>query len=254
MNWYVKGEDGKVFGPADDEKILSWVKEGRIDPFAGVSNDLKQWKLASLVPMFEMDWIVENEPGSFYGPTHRNVIDELIRAGSLSPACRIYQDYRDGAAEKEAAAARAAAEKAMVEVQTEAEKAMAEVQAEAEQALASKESEIAELKSELDRMKAKDAEIAALRSELEQAKARAAGSEARVHELEDRFASLSAVKKREWEAEVVEPEVLAEEPPPTVRDVFHSGKAQSLADLERQAQAELARMGASKAKRFFGLN
>ena len=45
MNWYVKGADGKVFGPADDEKIIAWVKDGRVDPFAGVSNDLKQWKL-----------------------------------------------------------------------------------------------------------------------------------------------------------------------------------------------------------------
>jgi hypothetical protein len=236
MNWYVKGEGGKVFGPADDEKMLSWVKEGRVDPFAGVSTDLKQWKLASLVPMFEMDWIVENEPGSFYGPTHRNVIDDLIGAGSLSPACRIYQNYHDGAAEKEAADARAAAEKAMAEVQTEAERAMAEVQADAERALASKEQE-----------------IAALKSELEQAKSMAAESAARVHELEDKFASLSAVKKREWSMEVVEPEILTGEPPPSVREVFRPGNANALADLERQAQAELARMGASKAKKFFGI-
>ena len=75
MKWYVKNSDGKVFGPADDEKILAWVRDGRVDPFAGVSNDLKQWKLASLVPVFEMDWIVEDAPGRFYGPTHRAVID-----------------------------------------------------------------------------------------------------------------------------------------------------------------------------------
>lgn len=254
MNWYVKGEGGKVFGPADDEKILSWVKEGRIDPFAGVSNDLKQWKLACLVPMFEMDWLVENEPGNFYGPTHREVIDDLIKAGSLSPTCRIYQDYHDGAVEKEAAAARAAAEKAMVEVQTEAERAMAEVQADAERALASKDSEITALMSELEQMKAKDAEIAALKAELDRVKAESAKSDARVRELEDRFAVLSAGKKREWEMEVVEPEILAEEPPAAVRKVFNPGKTHTLADLERQAQAELARMGASKAKKFFGFN
>jgi hypothetical protein len=252
MNWYVKGADGKVFGPADDEKMLSWVKEGRIDPFAGVSNDLKQWKLASLVPMFEMDWIVENAPGSFYGPTHRNVIDDLIKAESLSPTCRIYQDYHDGAVEKAAEASRAAAEKAMVEVQTEAERAMAEVQADAERVLASKDSEITALKSELEQMKAKDVEIAALKSELEQAKSMAAESAARMCELEDKFASLSVAKKREWKMEVVEPEIVAEEPPSSVREIFKPGKAQILADLERQAQAELARMGASGAKKFFG--
>ena len=136
MNWYVKGADGKVFGPADDEKIIAWVKDGRVDPFAGVSNDLKQWKLASLEPTFEMDWIVENEPGRFYGPTHRAVVDDLIKSGSLTPSCRIYRDDHGGVAEKEAAAARAEAEKAMAEVQAEAEKAMAELKGEAERAIA----------------------------------------------------------------------------------------------------------------------
>ena len=157
MNWYVKGTDGKVFGPADDERIVAWVKDGRVDPFAGISNDLNQWKLASLEPMLEMDWIVENEPGRFYGPTHRAVVDDLIKNGSLSPTCRIYRDFHDGAAEKAEAAARDAAEKAMAEVQAEAEKAMAELKNEAEQAIASKNSEIAELKSEMEEARRKAA-------------------------------------------------------------------------------------------------
>ena len=236
MNWYVKGSDGKVFGPADDMKIVAWVKDGRVDPFAGVSNDLKQWKLASLVPMFEMDWIVENEPGRFYGPTHRDVVEDLARTGSLSSSCRIYRDYHGGAVEKEAASARAAAERAMAEVQADAEKAMAELKAEAERALL-----------------AKDSEIETLRDELAQMKSSMEHSEGRMRELEDRLASLAAAKKREWRTEIVEPEIVAEEPPPSVREMFRAGKAQTLADLERQAQAELARMGASGAKKFFGL-
>ena len=80
MKWYVKNADGKVFGPVDDEKLLAWVKDERVEPFAGVSNDLKTWKLASLVPSLEMDWLVENEPGQFYGPTHRAVIDDLLKS------------------------------------------------------------------------------------------------------------------------------------------------------------------------------
>ena len=221
--WYIKSADGKVFGPADDEKILSWVRDGRVDPFAGVSNDLKQWKLASLVPMFEMDWIVEDAPGRFYGPTHRAVVDDLIKTGSLSQSCRIYRDYRNGELEKEAAAAR-----------TEAEKAMAELKAEAERAIVSKDSEIESLKSELAR-----------------AKAAAEESEKRIRELEERLASVAETKKREWEMEVVEPEIVTETPPASVREIFKPGKAQTLAALERQAQAELARMGASEVKKFF---
>ena len=74
-----------------------------------------------------------------------------------------------------------------------------------------------------------------------------------MQELESKLTSLTEVKKREWQAEVIEPEIVAEEPPPSVRDIFKPGRAQpTLADLERQAQAELARMGASGAKKFFG--
>lgn len=240
MNWYVKGADGKVFGPADDEKIIAWVKDGRVDPFAGVSNDLKQWKLASLEPSFEMDWIVENEPGRFYGPTHRAVVDDLIKSGSLTPSCRIYRDDHGGDSEKEVAAARAEAEKAMAEVQAEAEKAMAELKGEAERAIASKE-----------------AELAALRSELELMKSRVAKSEAHAQELEQKIASLTEAKKREWKADVIEPEIVSEEPPPPIRDMFKPSRSSvqqtTLADLERQARTELARMGASGAKKFFGL-
>ena len=240
MNWYVKGADGKVFGPADDEKIIAWVKDGRVDPFAGISNDLKQWRLASLEPAFEMDWIVENEPGRFYGPTHRAVVDDLVGSGSLTPSCRIYRDDHGGAAEKEAAVARAEAEKAMAEVQEEAEKAMAELKGEAERTIASK-----------------DAELAALKSELELMKFQVEKSEARAQELERKICSLAEPKKRKWNVDVVDPEIVSEESPPSVREIFKPSKSRSqqatLADLERQAQAELARMGASGAKKFFGL-
>jgi hypothetical protein len=236
MNWYVKGADGKVFGPADDDKILAWVKDGRVDPFAGVSNDLKKWKLASLEPMFQMDWIVESEPGRFYGPTHLSVVEDLVKSGSVSSSCRIYRDYHNGAMERESAAARAEAEKAMAEVQAEAEKAMSELKSEAERAIA-----------------AKDAELQSLRSEIAGLKSQAKQSEERAKELERKISSLTETRKREWQVEVMEPEIVTEEPPPSVRDAFKPGRKQTLADLERLAQAELARMGAARAKQFFGL-
>ena len=128
----------------------------------------------------------------------------------------------------------------MAEVQAEAEKAMAELKGEAERAIASK-----------------DAELAALKSELELMKSRIAKSEAHAQELELKIASLTEAKKREWKADVVEPEIVSEEPPPPIRDMFKPSRPSvqqtTLADLERQARAELARMGASGAKKFFGL-
>ena len=236
MNWYVKNADGKVFGPVDDEKLLAWVKDGRVEPFAGVSNDLKTWKLASLVPSLEMDWLVENEPGRFYGPTHRAVVDDLLKSGALAATCRIYRDDHGGQVEKEAAAARDEAERAMAEVQADAEKAMAELKNEAERSLTEKETE-----------------LATLRGELETFRTRAEESEARVADLESKLERLTETRPREWQTEVLEPEIVSEAPPPTVREIFKPGRAQTLADLERQAQAELARMGATQAKRFFGI-
>jgi len=236
MKWYVKNADGKVFGPVDDEKLLAWVKDGRVEPFAGVSNDLKTWKLASLVPQLEMDWLVENEPGRFYGPTHRAVVEDLQKSGSLAETCRIYRDDHGGQAEKEAAAARDEAERVMAEVQADAEKAMAELKSEAERSLSEKETE-----------------LAALRGELESFRKRAEESEARVADLESKLEKLTETRPREWQTEVLEPEIVSEAPPPTVREIFKPGRAQTLADLERQAQAELARMGAVRAKKFFGI-
>lgn len=223
MSWYVKNADGKVFGPIDGKTLLSWAKDGRVDPFAGISRDLKSWKLASLEQSLEMDWIVENEPGQFYGPTHRAVIEDLKKSNSLSENCRIYRDDHDGASVKEIAAIRKEAEAAMAELKEEAERSIAEMEA-----------MVASAKEE----------AAALRK-------RAEDGESKVAELEATLSRLTAKRRREWTTDVVEPEVISDAPPASVRDVFANDRSNALARLERQAQAELARMGASGAKRFF---
>ena len=98
--WYVRNTAGKVFGPIDFESLKAWVKDGRVEPLAGVSSDLKHWVLAPLKPELEMNWVVENNPGQFYGPTHKAVVDDLVKTGTLSPAARFYQDDRGAALER----------------------------------------------------------------------------------------------------------------------------------------------------------
>ena len=61
--WYVRNTAGKVFGPIDLESLKSWVKDGRVEPLAGVSCDLTHWVIAPLKPELEMNWVVENNPG-----------------------------------------------------------------------------------------------------------------------------------------------------------------------------------------------
>ena len=98
--WYVRNTAGKVFGPIDLESLKSWVKDGRVEPLAGGSCDLTHWVIAPLKPELEMNWVVENNPGQFYGPTHRAVMDDLVKTGTLSPAARFYQDDRGAALER----------------------------------------------------------------------------------------------------------------------------------------------------------
>ena len=114
---------------------------------------------------------------------------------------------------------------------------------------------MAELKVEAERSLAqKEAELAAAQKEFEALRERAERSEARVAELEAKLTKITETKKREWKTDVVEPEIVSDAPPPSVREIFKPGRAKTtLADLERQAQAELARMGAAGAKKFFGL-
>jgi len=261
--WYVRNTAGKVFGPIDFATLQNWVRDGRVEPLAGISENLQDWMLAPLKPELEMDWIVENNPGQFYGPTHRAVVDDFVKSGTLSPGARFYCDDRGKAdkalkaleAEKAAEADRA--DKALNGLKSELTTTKAELEAleaekvaeadRADKALNGLKSELAATKAELD----------ATKTELDATKA----------ELDALKAEKAAVHAREWKTEVLVPEVVVanEPPPPVARTAFtgtiapHAGvgspfagaDASSLAALERQAQEELARMRASGSKKFF---
>ena len=214
--WYVRNTAGKVFGPIGFETLKEWVRDGRVEPLAGVSKDLRNWMLAPLKPELEMDWIIENNPGQFYGPTHRCVVDDFLKSGTLSPGARFYCDDRG---------------KALDGLKAE----LAETKA----TLAEKEAEAVNANNAL---KGLNAELAESKAELAEAKA----------ELEKLKAERETIHAREWKTEVLVPEVVvSDEPPPSVASAAFGPTPSSLAALERQAQAELARMGATGAKSFF---
>ena len=89
--WYVRTEDGKVYGPAEIGSLALWAKDGRIGPTAFVSQDRKSWMPAQLMPELEMTWLVEAEPGKVFGPFNRAVVIRLSRAGELPPQAKIYR-------------------------------------------------------------------------------------------------------------------------------------------------------------------
>lgn len=278
QKWYVRNTAGKVFGPIDLETLKGWVKDGRIEPLAGISSDLKNWMLAPLKPELEMNWVVENEPGQFYGPTHRTVLDDLKKAGSLSREARFYQDDRGAGTERLRALEGALAakdaelaqrEKAFAEERKNAGKKdllLAAAQKTIAQrdaciaadvaTLAQRDGQIAELtkavaQKEGDRARAeqelaaRDAEVRRLQAEIEQFKTQIA-------ELKREMERRQTPHAREWSTDVIEPEIVTDEmPPPVARQAFDFGGASTLADLERRAQQELVRMGPLRVKKFF---
>ena len=88
--WYIRTEDGKVYGPADIAALSLWAQDGRIEPAAFVSQDRKSWVPAQLMSELEMKWLVEVEPGKVFGPFNRAVVIRLSRAGELPPQAKIY--------------------------------------------------------------------------------------------------------------------------------------------------------------------
>lgn len=283
-NWYIRNTEGKVFGPIDLETLKAWVKEGRVEPLAGVSSDLQNWVLAPLKPELEMNWVVENNPGQFYGPTHRTVVEDLVKTGSLSRDARFYEDDRGAAEERIHAMETAMAAKdaevsrrdvALAEAQRQRSKLELSLAA-AQKAVAQRDDRVSELVASVAQrdgqidtltksLKLREGELiragddlARKAAECQQLQQEIANRDAEIEDLKAQLAAQDEVHERSWKTEVVEPEVIADEmPPPIARQAFgfglatSQGRPASLADLERRAQEELVRMGAANAQKFF---
>ena len=91
--WYVRSSDGQVYGPTDRSSLVVWAEEGRIEPSGFVSRDRKEWIPAQLMPELEMKWVVEAEPGKFFGPFNRKMIIRLASSGSLPAGAGVYRRH-----------------------------------------------------------------------------------------------------------------------------------------------------------------
>ena len=98
-SWYVRTEDGKVYGPADIGALVEWAKDGRIEPTSFVSQDRKSWTPVQLMPELEMKWLVEVEPGKVFGPFNRAVVIDLFRKGSVGKSAKAYRLHEFDVAE-----------------------------------------------------------------------------------------------------------------------------------------------------------
>jgi len=269
--WYVRGADDKLFGPIDTETLVNWARDSRIEPSFSVSKDREQWMPAPLMSELGMVWLVETEPGTFYGPFNRAVVDSLLEAGTLTKSARLY----------ELDTGRAAAERTRLEVDLAAKtQALADLEARAakqaettKKTMAFMEAKLAELSgAQQSAASASDAELAAAREEIYAQRDRAEKAEAKAAEVlaraEKAEAEVSACEKRlavsETEitdlrqqletvtrftavksapkSDVIRPEVvISDAPPPKAAPHFPGmGSSAGLAALEAAARRELA--------------
>ena len=89
--WYVRMEDGKVYGPAGTKSLVEWAKDGRVEPTSFVSQDRKSWRPAQTMPELEMKWLVETEPGKVFGPFNRAVVIGLFKDEGVAKTAKAYR-------------------------------------------------------------------------------------------------------------------------------------------------------------------
>ena len=92
--WFVRTEDGKVYGPAEVSALVEWAKDGRIEPSSFLSRDRINWAPAQLMPELEMEWLVETEPGRVYGPFNRSLVISMYAAKSVPSTAKAYRLHK----------------------------------------------------------------------------------------------------------------------------------------------------------------
>lgn len=82
--WKIKGEDGRIFGPASMETLLTWARDGRLTPGQLLSRDDIKWEPVESCDTLEMNWVTRLPDGRFWGPVHRDAMKEAIRNGDVA--------------------------------------------------------------------------------------------------------------------------------------------------------------------------
>lgn len=89
--WYLQSEDGGIFGPADTETLHEWAEQGRISPGYQLSADQETWTPVEELPDLKMQWMVELDDGTLYGPINIRALSDLITDGIVSDGTKLIQ-------------------------------------------------------------------------------------------------------------------------------------------------------------------
>lgn len=84
MAWYLKKNSGDVYGPVDLPTLQLWATDGRVAADDQVSEDRQAWQPAPNLSDLAMDWNVQLQDGSFYGPVHVLALRDLLADASVT--------------------------------------------------------------------------------------------------------------------------------------------------------------------------
>ena len=83
--WFLlKAGTTEIFGPKTLGELRIWAAEAKLSPMDRVSNDgRKSWTHAPMVSELQMDWLVELQDNSLYGPTSVGTLQEFLATGEI---------------------------------------------------------------------------------------------------------------------------------------------------------------------------
>lgn len=81
--WYLRTEDGSVYGPVTIPVMRDWAAQSRVAPGDNVSPDGVNWLKAETVPELKMEWMAVLPDGSSYGPFNVLAVPNLHKNGSI---------------------------------------------------------------------------------------------------------------------------------------------------------------------------
>jgi len=81
--WFLRADDGAVYGPATMETLKAWCLDGRIEPGNELSRDQETWVPAQSVPELEMDWHARLDDGTRIGPFPLSLVPGLLENGII---------------------------------------------------------------------------------------------------------------------------------------------------------------------------
>jgi len=94
--WFVRTEEGSVYGPASVDTLIEWAKDGRVEPTGFLSKDRISWTPAQMMRELEMKWLVEFELGKVFGPFNRAFVSQLFRNGAVADDTKVYRLHEFG--------------------------------------------------------------------------------------------------------------------------------------------------------------